>query len=186
MIRWSVIRSPLVAAGLAADSRGAIPLQLDRFGANPQERVRIRASRVPDTLTPTPASQVTAADVTSAMNQTNDCRRAVTMHWWAPAWTARTSAPPGSPWHRQYSNPGDGRTATINTGQTNSIGRGRRSDRRAAVLLASRTGGDATRSARSATDWRRLALVKDARARLPRRQEPADQYAQLSGLRLAR
>ncbi|MEQ0607658.1 SIMPL domain-containing protein, partial [Mycobacterium tuberculosis] len=145
----------------------------------------------PDTLIADVGIQVTAADVTSAMNQTNDRQQAVIDALVGAGLdrkdirTTRVTVAP------QYSNPEPAGTATIT---------GYRADNDIEVKIhptdaASRllalvvsTGGDATRiSSVSYSIGDDSQLVKDARARaFQDAKNRADQYAQLSGLRLGK
>lgn len=191
LVRHSIA---LVAAGLAAalsgcdshnsGSRGADPRQVTVFGSG-------QVQGVPDTLIADVGIQVTAADVTSAMNQTNDRQQAVIDALVGAGLdrkdirTTRVTVAP------QYSNPEPAGTATIT---------GYRADNDIEVKIhptdaASRllalvvsTGGDATRiSSVSYSIGDDSQLVKDARARaFQDAKNRADQYAQLSGLRLGK
>lgn len=146
---------------------------------------------VPDTLTADVGIEFTAPDVTTAMNQTNDRQQAVINALLGAgvdhkdiSTTEVTLAP-------QYNNPGPSGTADI-TGYraTNAVAVKIHPPDAASRLLALvvGTGGDATRirSVRySIADDSQL--VKDARARaFNDAKGRAEQYAQLSGLRLGR
>ncbi len=163
-------------------------------GANPRQVTVVGTGQVqgvPDTLTADVGIEFTGADVTTAMNQTNDRQQAVINALLGAgidhkdiSTTEVTVAP-------QYSNPEPSGTAAI-TGYraTNAIAVKIHPPDAASRLLALivGAGGDATRikSVRySIADDSQL--VKDARARaFNDAKSRADQYAQLSGLRLGR
>lgn len=163
-------------------------------GANPRQVTVLGTGQVqgvPDTLTADVGIEFTAPDVTTAMNQTNDRQRAVINALLGAgvdhkdiSTTEVTLAP-------QYNNPGPSGTADI-TGYraTNAVAVKIHPPDAASRLLALvvGTGGDATRirSVRySIADDSQL--VKDARARaFNDAKGRAEQYAQLSGLRLGR
>lgn len=163
-------------------------------GANPRQVTVVGTGQVqgvPDTLTADVGIEFTGADVTSAMNQTNDRQQAVINALLGAgidhkdiSTTEVTVAP-------RYSNPEPSGTAAI-TGYraTNAIAVKIHPPDAASRLLALivGAGGDATRikSVRySIADDSQL--VKDARARaFNDAKSRADQYAQLSGLRLGR
>lgn len=162
--------------------------------ANPRQVTVLGTGQVqgvPDTLTADVGIEFTAPDVTTAMNQTNDRQQAVINALLGAgvdhkdiSTTEVTLAP-------QYTNPGPTGTADI-TGYraTNAVAVKIHPPDAASRLLALvvGTGGDATRirSVRySIADDSQL--VKDARARaFNDAKSRAEQYAQLSGLRLGR
>lgn len=178
-----------IAAASACDEHGPPPP-----GANPRQVTVVGTGQVqgvPDTLTADVGIEFTGADVTTAMNQTNDRQQAVINALLGAgidhkdiSTTEVTVAP-------QYSNPEPSGTAAI-TGYraTNAIAVKIHPPDAASRLLALivGAGGDATRikSVRySIADDSQL--VKDARARaFNDAKSRADQYAQLSGLRLGR
>jgi uncharacterized protein YggE len=178
-----------IAAASACDEHSPPPP-----GANPRQVTVVGAGQVqgvPDTLTADVGIEFTGADVTTAMNQTNDRQQAVINALLGAgidhkdiSTTEVTVAP-------QYSNPEPSGTAAI-TGYraTNAIAVKIHPPDAASRLLALivGAGGDATRikSVRySIADDSQL--VKDARARaFNDAKSRADQYAQLSGLRLGR
>jgi len=163
-------------------------------GANPRQVTVVGSGQVqgvPDTLTADASIEFTAADVTSAMNQTNDRQRAVIDALVAAGLDRKNISTTEVTLQPQYSNPGPTGTATI-TGYraTNGIEVKIHPADTASRLLALivGTGGDATRvnsvSYSIADDSQ---LVKDARARaFNDAKNRADQYAQLSGLRLGK
>ena len=182
-----------VAAGLAIATVSACDVE-DAAPAGPREVTVVGSGHVqgvPDTLTADVGIEFAAPDVTAAMNQTNDRQQAV-INALVGAGTdrkdIRTTEVTLQP---QYSNPGPNGTAAIT---------GYRATNAIAVKIhptdaASRTlalivgaGGDATRitsvSYSFADDSQ---LVKDARARaFDDAKARAEQYAQLSGLRLGK
>ncbi|CKP72461.1 lipoprotein LpqG [Mycobacterium tuberculosis] len=191
LVRHSIA---LVAAGLAAALSGGDSHNSGSLGADPRQVTVFGSGQVqgvPDTLIADVGIQVTAADVTSAMNQTNDRQQAVIDALVGAGLdrkdirTTRVTVAP------QYSNPEPAGTATIT---------GYRADNDIEVKIhptdaASRllalvvsTGGDATRiSSVSYSIGDDSQLVKDARARaFQDAKNRADQYAQLSGLRLGK
>ncbi|WP_031667769.1 SIMPL domain-containing protein, partial [Mycobacterium tuberculosis] len=77
LVRHSIA---LVAAGLAAALSGCDSHNSGSLGADPRQVTVFGSGQVqgvPDTLIADVGIQVTAADVTSAMNQTNDRQQAV-------------------------------------------------------------------------------------------------------------
>jgi uncharacterized protein len=165
-----------------AKAPGANPRQVTVFGSG-------KVQGVPDTLTADVAIEFTAPDVTSAMNQTNDRQQAV-INALAGAGldrkdirTTQVSLQP------QYSGPSG--TAMI-TGYRASNGievKIHPTDTASRLLdLIVSTGGDATRiSSVSYSIADDSQLVKDARARaFQDAKNRAEQYAQLSGLRLGK
>jgi uncharacterized protein len=185
----------LVAAGLAVAALSACdkhnPAQP---GANPRQVTVIGSGQVqgvPDTLIADVGIEFTAPDVTTAMNQTNDRQQAVINALVGAGMDHKDISTTEVTLQPQYSNPEPAGTATI-TGYraTNAIQIKIHPTDAASRLLALivTTGGDATRitSVRySIADDSQL--VKDARARaFNDAKNRADQYAQLSGLRLGR
>jgi len=146
---------------------------------------------VPDTLTANVAIEFTAIDVTAAMNQTNDRQQAVIDALVGAGVDRKDISTTGVTLQPQYSNPGPNGTATI-TGYraTNAIEVKIHPTDTASRMLALivSTGGDATRiSSVSYSIADDSQLVKDARARaFDDAKNRAEQYAQLSGLRLGK
>lgn len=175
-----------IAAGSACDKHGSAPP-----GANPRQVTVLGSGQVqgvPDTLTADVGIEFTAADVTTAMNQTNDRQQAVINALTGAGIDRKDISTTEVTLQPQYAG---GESATI-TGYraTNAIAVKIHPPDAASRLLSVivGTGGDATRirSVRySITDD--SALVKDARARaFNDAKSRAEQYAQLSGLRLGR
>jgi uncharacterized protein YggE len=163
---------------------GANPRQVTVFGSG-----QVRG--VPDTLTADVGIEFTAPDVTTAMNQTNDRQQAV-INALAGAGVDRkdirttevTLAP-------QYSSPEPAGSATITSYRADNalevkIHPPDAASRLLALIVS--TGGDATRiSSVSYSIADDSELVKDARARaFQDAKNRAEQYAQLSGLRLGK
>ena len=178
-----------VAALSACDTHNSAPP-----GANPRQVTVIGSGQVqgvPDTLTADARIEFTAPDVTGAMNQTNDRQQAVINALVGAGLDRKDISTTTVTLVPQYSNPGANGTATI-TGYraTNAIQVKIHPTDAASRMLALivSTGGDATRISSvsySITDDSQL--VKDARARaFNDAKTRADQYAQLSGLRLGR
>jgi hypothetical protein len=146
---------------------------------------------VPDTLTADAAIEFTTPDVTAAMNQTNDRQQAVINALVGAGLDRKDISTTTVTLEPQYSNPGASGTASI-TGYraTNAIQVKIHPTDAASGMLALiiSTGGDATRiSSVSYSVADDSQLVKDARARaFNDAKARADQYAQLSGLRLGR
>ncbi len=179
-----------IAALAGCDSHSSTPA----LGANPRQVTVVGSGQVqgvPDTLTANVGIEFTAPDVTAAMNQTND-RQQLVINALVGAGLDRqnisTTAVTLTP---QYSNPGPAGTATI-TGYraTNAIEVKVHPTDTASRMLALivGTGGDATRiSSVSYSIADDSQLVKDARARaFNDAKNRADQYAQLSGLKLGK
>jgi uncharacterized protein len=146
---------------------------------------------VPDTLTADVGIEFSAPDVTAAMNQTNDRQLAVINALVGAGLDRKDISTTQVTLQPQYSNPEPNGTSSI-TGYraTNAIQvRIHPTDAASRMLaLVVSTGGDATRitsvSYSIADDSQ---LVKDARARaFNDAKNRADQYAQLSGLRLGK
>lgn len=159
-------------------------------GANPRQVTVVGSGQVqgvPDTLTADVGIEFTAPDVTAAMNQTNDRQQAVINALVGVGLDRKDISTTEVTLQPQYGNG----TATI-TGYraTNAIQIKIHPTDAASRMLALivNTGGDATRinSVRySIADDSQL--VKDARARaFNDAKNRADQYAQLSGLRLGK
>lgn len=160
-------------------------------GANPRQVTVLGTGHVqgvPDTLTADVGIEFTAPDVTTAMNQTNDRQQAVINALVGAGLDHKDISTTEVTLSPQYSN---GEPATI-TGYraTNAIRVKIHPTDTASRMLALivTTGGDATRISSvgySISDDSQL--VKDARARaFNDAKSRADQYAQLSGLRLGR
>ena len=163
---------------------GAAPRQVTVLGSG-------QVQGVPDTLTAAAGIEFTAPDVTAAMNQTNDRQQAVINALVGTGLDRKNISTTGVTLQPQYGNPGPSGSATI-TGYraTNAIEIKIHPTDTASRMLALivGTGGDATRISSvsySITDDSQL--VKDARARaFNDAKDRADQYAQLSGLKLGR
>ncbi|OBG28293.1 SIMPL domain-containing protein [Mycobacterium sp. 852002-51057_SCH5723018] len=191
LVRWSialVVVALTVAAVAACDKHSpALP------GANPRQVTVVGAGHVqgvPDTLTADVGIEFTAPDVTSAMNQTNDRQQAVINALVGAGVDRKDISTTTVTLQPQYSNAEPGAANITGYRATNAI-RVKihptdAASRMLAVIVG--TGGDATRitsvSYSIADDSE---LVKDARARaFNDAKGRADQYAQLSGLRLGR
>jgi uncharacterized protein len=163
-------------------------------GANPRQVTVVGSGQVqgvPDTLTADVGIEFTAPDVTTAMNQTNDRQQAVINALADAGLDRKNISTTTVTLQPQYSNPAPNGTEAI-TGYraTNAIQVKIHPTDAASRMLALivSTGGDATRitsvSYSIADDSQ---LIKDARARaFNDAKGRADQYAQLSGLRLGR
>jgi uncharacterized protein YggE len=162
--------------------------------ANPHQVTVIGSGQVqgvPDTLTADVGIEFTAPDVTTAMNQTNDRQQAVINALVGAGMDRKNISTTAVTLQPQYSNPEPAGSATI-TGYraTNAIAVKIHPTDTASKMLALivSTGGDATRISSvgySISDDSQL--VKDARARaFQDAKNRADQYAQLSGLRLGK
>jgi uncharacterized protein YggE len=186
---------PLAAVGAAiAALAGCDSDSSTAAGPNPRQVTVVGSGQVqgvPDTLTANVGIEFSAPDVTAAMNQTNERQQAVIdalvgagLDRQKISTTAVTLTP-------QYSNPGPNGTATI-TGYRASnaievkIHPADTASRMLALIVG--TGGDATRiSSVSYSIADDSQLVKDARARaFNDAKDRADQYAQLSGLKLGK
>ena len=193
MVRKSIA---LAAAGFtvavlsACDKHNAAPGP----GTNPRQVTVVGSGQVqgvPDTLTADAGIEFTAPDVTAAMNQTNDRQQAVINALVGAGLDRKEISTTTVTLEPQYSNPGANGTASI-TGYraTNAIQVKIHPTDAASGMLALiiSTGGDATRiSSVSYSVADDSQLVKDARARaFNDAKARADQYAQLSGLRLGR
>ncbi|OCB35337.1 hypothetical protein A5676_01690 [Mycobacterium malmoense] len=186
----------LAAAGLATATMSACdsPPSAPAPGANPRQVTVFGSGQVqgvPDTLTADVGIEFTAPDVTAAMNQTNDRQQAVINALTGAGVDRKDIRTTEVTLQPQFSNPGPNGTATI-TGYraTNAITVKIHPPDAASRMLALivGTGGDATRiksvSYSIADDSQ---LVKDARARaFNDAKNRAEQYAQLSGLRLGK
>ncbi|MCV7103167.1 SIMPL domain-containing protein [Mycobacterium palustre] len=178
-----------VAALAACDEHAAAPP-----GANPRQVTVVGSGHVqgvPDTLTANVGIEFTAPDVTSAMNQTSDRQQAVINALAGAGLDRKDISTTTVTLQPQYSNPEPSAAPNI-TGYraTNAIQvkihPTDAASRMLAVIVGA--GGDATRitsvSYSIADDSQ---LIKDARARaFNDAKSRADQYAQLSGLRLGR
>ncbi|OBB64652.1 MULTISPECIES: SIMPL domain-containing protein [unclassified Mycobacterium] len=186
----------LAVAGLAAAMVSACdsPPSAPAPGVNPRQVTVFGSGQVqgvPDTLTAEVGIEFTAPDVTAAMNQTNDRQQAVINALVGAGVDHKDISTTEVTLQPQFSNPGPNGTETI-TGYraTNAITVKIHPPDAASRMLALivGTGGDATRiksvSYSIADDSQ---LVKDARARaFNDAKNRAEQYAQLSGLRLGR
>jgi uncharacterized protein len=163
-------------------------------GANPRQVTVVGTGQVqgvPDTLTADVGIEFTAPDVTSAMNQTNDRQQAVINALTGAGLDRKDISTTEVTLSPEYNNPEPSRTAAITAYRaTNAIAvRIHPADTASRLLaLIVGTGGDATRikSVRySIADDSQL--VKDARSRaFNDAKSRAEQYAQLSALRLGR
>jgi uncharacterized protein len=163
-------------------------------GANPRQVTVIGSGHVqgvPDTLTADVRIEFTAPDVTAAMNQTNDRQQAVINALVGAGIDRKDIGTTEVTLQPQYGSPEPGGSATI-TGYraANAIEVKVHPPDAASRMLALivSTGGDATRiSSVSYSIADDSQLVKDARARaFNDAKNRADQYAQLSGLRLGK
>jgi uncharacterized protein len=150
-----------------------------------------RVQGVPDTLTANVSIEFTAPDVTTAMNQANDRQQAVINALVGSGIDRKNIRTTEVTLQPQYNNPGPNGTATISGYRaTNAIEVKIHPPDAASQTLALivTTGGDATRiSSVSYSIADDSQLVKDARARaFNDAKDRADQYAQLSGLRLGK
>ncbi|OCB18136.1 hypothetical protein A5674_10540 [Mycobacterium malmoense] len=186
----------LAAAGLATAAMSACdsPPSAPAPGANPRQVTVFGSGQVqgvPDTLTADVGIEFTAPDVTAAMNQTNDRQQAVINALTGAGVDRKDIRTTEVTLQPQFSNPGPNGTAAI-TGYratnaiTVKIHPPDAASRTLALIVG--TGGDATRiksvSYSIADDSQ---LVKDARARaFNDAKNRAEQYAQLSGLRLGK
>jgi len=184
------ILKSMVALGLAVSVLTACDSEKASVGGNPREVTVVGSGQVqgvPDTLTADVGIEFTAPDVTAAMNQTNDRQQAV------------INALTGAGVNRKDISTTEVGLQPVYEGSSGSI-TGYRADNSLrvkihpaesashvlAVIVA--TGGNATRinsvSYSIADDSQ---LVKDARARaFQDAQDRAEQYAQLSGLKLGK
>jgi uncharacterized protein len=185
----------LAAAGLAiATVSGCVKHNPPQPGANPRQVTVIGSGQVqgvPDTLTADVGIEFTAPDVTTAMNQTNDRQQAVINALVGAGMDHKDISTTAVTLQPQYGSPEPNGGATI-TGYraTNAIQVKIHPTDAASRMLALivSTGGDATRiSSVSYSIADDSQLVKDARARaFNDAKNRADQYAQLSGLRLGK
>ena len=184
----------LAAAGLAVMVSACDKHNAPPPAANPRQVTVIGSGQVqgvPDTLTADVGIEFTAPDVTTAMNQTNDRHQAVINALVGAGMDRKNIRTTAVTLQPQYSNPEPAGTATI-TGYraTNAIQVKIHPTDTASKMLALivSTGGDATRiSSVSYSIADDSQLVKDARARaFQDAKNRADQYAQLSGLRLGK
>ena len=168
----------------AASTPGVNPRQVTVLGSG-------QVQGVPDTLTADVGIEFTAPDVTTAMNQTNDRQQAVINALVGAGLDRKDISTTEVTLQPQYRNPEPNGTATI-TGYraSNAIQIKIHPPDAASRMLALivNTGGDATRiSSVSYSIADDSQLVKDARARaFNDAKNRADQYAQLSGLRLGK
>jgi uncharacterized protein YggE len=185
----------LAAAGLAVATLSACDKHNPTApAANPRQVTVVGSGQVqgvPDTLTADVAIEFTAPDVTAAMNQTNDRQQAVIDALAGAGLDRKDISTTTVTLQPQYSNAAPNGTASI-TGYraTNAIQVKIHPTDAASHLLALivSTGGDATRiSSVTYSIADDSQLIKDARARaFNDAKGRADQYAQLSGLRLGR
>lgn len=184
-----------VAAGLTIAAMSACDKHnAPQPGANPRQVTVVGTGQVqgvPDTLTADVGIEFTAPDVTTAMNQTNDRQQAVINALTGAGIDRKDISTTEVTLSPEYNNPAPSGTAAITAYRaTNAIAVKIHPTDAASRLLALivGTGGDATRikSVRySIADDSQL--VKDARSRaFSDAKNRAEQYAQLSGLRLGR
>ncbi len=180
------------AAGLAIATVSACDSHTPPPGANPRQVTVFGSGQVqgvPDTLTADLSIEFTAPDVTAAMNQTNDRQQAVINALVGAGLDRRDISTTEVTLQPQYNLPEPNANATI-TGfrATNAIKVKIHPTDTASRMLALivGTGGDATRiSSVSYSIADDSQLVKDARARAYNdAKSRAEQYAELSGLRL--
>jgi uncharacterized protein YggE len=160
-------------------------------GANPRQVTVVGSGQVqgvPDTLTADVGIEFTAPDVAVAMNQTNDRQQAVINALAGAGLDRKDISTTTVTLQPQYSN---GEPAIITGYRATNAIRVKihptdAASRMLAVIVS--TGGDATRiSSVSYSIADDSQLIKDARARaFNDAKARADQYAQLSGLRLGR
>jgi uncharacterized protein YggE len=178
-----------VSTAAACDSHNSAPP-----GANPRQVTVLGSGKVegaPDTLTADVAIEFTAADATAAMNQTNDRQHAVVNALAGAGLDRKDIHTTGVTLQPQYSSPElPGVTPITGYRADNAVEVRIHPPDAASRLLALivSTGGDATRiSSVSYSIADDSQLVKDARARaFQDAKDRAEQYAQLSGLRLGR
>ncbi|MGO8771603.1 MAG: SIMPL domain-containing protein [Mycobacterium sp.] len=194
----SIVRPAIAfaAAGLAIAAVSACDSHSPASppGANPRQVTVVGTGQVqgaPDTLTANVSIEFTAPDVTAAMNQTNDRQQAVINALVGSGIDRKDIRTTEVTLQPQYSNPGPTGTAAISGYRaTNAIEVKIHPPDAASQTLALivSTGGDATRiSSVSYSIADDSQLVKDARARaFDDAKNRADQYAQLSGLRLGK
>ncbi|WP_230864711.1 SIMPL domain-containing protein [Mycobacterium canetti] len=191
LVRHSIA---LVAAGLAAALSGCDAHNSGSLGADPRQVTVFGSGQVqgvPDTLIADVGIQVTAADVTSAMNQTNDRQQAVIDALVGAGLDRKDIRTTRVTLQPEYSNPEPAGTATITAYRADNALEVKIHPTDAAsrlLALVVSTGGDATRiSSVSYSIADDSQLVKDARARaFQDAKNRAEQYAQLSGLRLGK
>lgn len=184
----------LAAAGLAVMVSACDKHNAPPPAANPRQVTVIGSGQVqgvPDTLTADVGIEFTAPDVTTAMNQTNDRQQAVINALVGAGMDRKNISTTAVTLQPQYSNPEPAGTATISGYRaTNAIQvkihPTDTASKKLALIVS--TGGDATRiSSVSYSIADDSQLVKDARARaFQDAKNRADQYAQLSGLRLGK
>jgi uncharacterized protein len=159
-------------------------------GQNPRQVTVVGSGHVegtPDTLTSNVAISFVAVDVTTAMNQTNERQRAVIDALVGAGVDKKDISTTGVSLQPQYGTDG---TAIVGYQASNTIDvkiRDLGSASRVLALIVS-TGGDATRiNSVSYSINDDSQLVKDARTRaFNDAKDRADQYAQLSGLKLGK
>jgi uncharacterized protein len=184
----ALVGAGLIAATLSAcDSHNAAPP-----GANPRQVTVVGSGQVqgvPDTLTADVSIEFTAPDVTTAMNQTSDRQQAVINALVGAGLDRKNISTTQVTLEPQYNRPEPSGTAAITAYRaTNGLALKIHPTDTASKLLALvvTTGGDATRvSSVSYSIADDSQLVKDARARaFQDAKNRAEQYAQLSGMRL--
>ncbi len=176
----------VIATVSACDSHnpapGANPRQVTVFGSG-------QVQGVPDTLTADVSIEFTAPDVTAAMNQTNDRQQAVINALVGAGLDRKDISTTEVALQPQYNLPEPNASATISGFRATNAIRVKihptdTASRMLALIVG--TGGDATRiSSVSYSIADDSQLVKDARARaFNDAKSRAEQYAELSGLRL--
>lgn len=174
----------------ACDSHNAAPSP----STNPRQVTVVGSGQVqgvPDTLTANVAIEFTAADVTTAMNQTNERQQAVINALVGAGLDRKDIRTTNVSLQPQYATPEPAGTATIagyraDNGIEIKIHPTDAASKLLAVVVS--TGGDATRiSSVNYSIADDSQLVKDARARaFDDAKNRAQQYAQLSGLSLGK
>jgi uncharacterized protein YggE len=188
-VRWSIA---VAAAGLVVNTVSACDSHNSAAapGANPRQVTVLGSGQVqgvPDTLTADVGIEFSAPDVTGAMNQTNDRQQAVINALVGAGIDRKDISTTQVTLQPQYGNPEPTITGYRATNAVQVKIHPTDAASRMLALIVS-TGGDATRiSSVSYSIADDSQLVKDARARaFNDAKNRADQYAQLSGLRLGK
>ncbi|CDO91146.1 hypothetical protein AWC29_03465 [Mycobacterium triplex] len=186
-VGWSLA---VAAAGLAMITLSACDSHSPTPGANPRQVTVVGSGQVqgvPDTLTADVGIEFSAPDVTAAMNQTNDRQQAVINALVGAGVDRKDISTTQVTLQPQY---GSSEPTITGYRATNAIQVKIHPTDAASRMLALivSTGGDATRiSSVSYSIADDSQLVKDARARaFNDAKSRAEQYAQLSGLRLGK
>ncbi|CQD21807.1 lpqG [Mycobacterium lentiflavum] len=189
IVRYSIAAATAalaIATVSACDAHNATPAP----GANPRQVTVVGSGQVqgvPDTLTADVGIEFSAPDVTSAMNQTNDRQQAVINALVGAGLDRKDISTTQVTLQPQYGGPESTITGYRATNAIQvKIHPADAASRMLALIVS--TGGDATRiSSVSYSIADDSQLVKDARARaFNDAKNRADQYAQLSGLRLGK